>query len=115
MEGTGDRDASTPASGASSTATPEFQDDHAASASSTPAATPRRMKLRSQDTMHPDQAGIDFKKLDYTCGRNNFIMTRVTLVFVNDMRYRVRELPLSWLYVLEVETHQAPVKSCQVP
>lgn len=60
MEGTGDGDASAPAS-----ATPEVQDDQAAL--STPAATPRRMKLRSQDTMHPDQAGISYQKLDYMC------------------------------------------------
>lgn len=64
MEGTGDGDASAPASGPVSSATAEVQDDQDASASSAPSATPRRMKLRSQDTIHPDQAGIDQKKLD---------------------------------------------------
>ncbi|CAF97229.1 unnamed protein product, partial [Tetraodon nigroviridis] len=66
MEGTGDGDASAPASGPVSSATPEVQDDQAASASSTPSTTPRRMKLRSQDTIHPDQASINHTKLDYT-------------------------------------------------
>lgn len=65
MEGTGDGDVSAPASGPVSSATPEVQDDQAASASSAPSATPLRMKLRSQDTIHPDQAGIDHKKLDH--------------------------------------------------
>lgn len=51
-------------SGPVSSATPEVQHDQATSASSAPSATPRRMKLRSQDTIHLDQAGIDHKKLD---------------------------------------------------
>ncbi|XP_003972923.1 zinc finger C3HC-type protein 1 [Takifugu rubripes] len=55
MEGTGDGDESAPASGPVSSATPEVQDDEAASTSSAPATTPRRMKLRSQDTTHPNQ------------------------------------------------------------
>lgn len=73
MEGTGDGDASAPASGPVTSATPEVQDDEAASTSSAPAATPRRMKLRSQDAAHPDQAGIDHKKLDYMCAYNDFM------------------------------------------
>lgn len=113
MEGTVDGDASAPASGPVSSATPEVQDDEAASTSSAPATTPRRMKLRSQDTTHPDQAGFEHKKLDYMCAYNNFIMKQVILV--NGMCYRVMELPLLWLCVLEVETHRSPVKSCQVP
>lgn len=75
MEGmvTGDGDSSASASGPVSSPTPEVQDDQAASTSSAPATTPRRMKLRSQDTMHPDQVGIDHKKLDYMCAYNNFL------------------------------------------
>lgn len=76
MEGTEDGDASAPASGPVSSATPEAQDDQAASASSAPSATPRRMKLRSQDTIHPDQASIDHKKLDHMCAYINFIIKR---------------------------------------
>lgn len=85
MEGTGDGDASGPASGPASSATPEVQDDQAAFSSSTPSATPRRMKLRSQDIMHHDQAGIDHTKLDYMCAHINLMTKRITLVFVNDM------------------------------
>lgn len=80
MEGTGDGDASAPASGPVSSATPEAQDDEAASTSSPPATTPRRMKLRSQDTAHPDQAGFEHNKLDHMCCKNNFMMKQVILV-----------------------------------
>lgn len=80
MEGTGDGDESAPASSPVSSATPEVQDDEAASTSSAPATTPLRMKLRSQDTTHPNQAGINHKKLDYICAFNNFIIKQVILV-----------------------------------
>lgn len=80
MDGTGDGDESAPASGPVSSATPEVQDDEAASTSSAPATTPLRMKLRSQDTTHPNQAGINHKKLYCMCAFNNFIMKQVILV-----------------------------------
>lgn len=80
MEGTEDGDASAPASGSVSSATPEAQDDQAASASSAPSATPRRMKLRSQDTIHPDQASIDHKKLDHMCAHINFYNKKGSLI-----------------------------------
>lgn len=115
MEGTEDGDASAPASGPVSSATPEAQDDQAASASSAPSATPRRMKLRSQDTIHPDQASIDHKKLDHMCAHIIFIITKAALFCVNGMCYRVTEPPLLWLCVLELEIHQASVKSYQAP
>lgn len=67
MEEKGPGDASAPASGLVSSATPEVHDDQAASASSAPFAAPRRMKLRSQDTVHPDQASINHNKLDVSC------------------------------------------------
>lgn len=58
---------------------------------------------------------IYHKKLDYMCAHINFIMKQVTLFCVNGMCYRVRELPLLWLCVLELEIHQAPMKSYQAP
>uniref|UniRef100_A0A3Q4AFC2 Uncharacterized protein n=1 Tax=Mola mola TaxID=94237 RepID=A0A3Q4AFC2_MOLML len=63
MEGTGGNGEALPttaspsdsAAGPASTATHESQGEQAASASSTPATTPCRMKLRSQDSVHTDQ------------------------------------------------------------
>lgn len=49
------------------------------------------------------------------CAHINFKMKEVALVCVNGMCYRVRELPPLWLCVLELETHQASVKSYQAP
>nr|XP_046234928.1 nuclear-interacting partner of ALK isoform X2 [Scatophagus argus]XP_046234929.1 nuclear-interacting partner of ALK isoform X2 [Scatophagus argus]XP_046234930.1 nuclear-interacting partner of ALK isoform X2 [Scatophagus argus] len=62
MEGTGDADTlpntggpCAQAAGPASVATHECQSDQSASASSTPATTPCRMKLRSQDSTRTDQ------------------------------------------------------------
>lgn len=72
MEGTGGDGEALPttaspsdsAAGPASTATHESQGEQAASASSTPATTPCRMKLRSQDSVHTDQASFKQMKVD---------------------------------------------------
>lgn len=72
MEGTGrDSDAlpttespSDSAAGNASAATHESQGEQAASASPTPVTTPCRMKLRSQDSVHTDQASYKQMKVD---------------------------------------------------
>ncbi len=72
MEGTGgDGDASPNTVGASaqatvpaSAATHEGQGDQPASASTTPATTPCRMKLRSQDSTRSEQASLKRMKVD---------------------------------------------------
>lgn len=73
MEGTGDDGdvlpntvgPSAPATGPVSAAMHEGQGDQAASASSTPATTPCRMKLRSQDSTRTDQASLKQMKVEY--------------------------------------------------
>ena len=72
MEGTGgDGDAlpntvgqSTQATGPATVATHEGHGDHSTSASPSPATTPCRMKLRSQDSTRSDQAGLLQMKVD---------------------------------------------------